>query len=100
MLQPGRELDLALEPLGAQDRRQLGMQHLQGDRPVVLQVVGQVDRGHAPAPELSLERIENDDRASARDSLEGGIEINVRRLTWQCDSGRLVPGIQLTGSGG
>src|SRR4030095_4474523 len=33
------------------------MQHLQGDRPVMLQVAGQVDRGHAPATELSLERI-------------------------------------------
>ncbi len=57
MLQTGSEFDLALEPLGTQDRGQLGMQHLQGNRPVMLQVAGQVDRGHAPATELSLEGI-------------------------------------------
>ena len=57
MLQAGSEPDLALEPLGAQYRRPFGMQHLQGDRSVMLQVTGQVDRGHTPAPELSLEGV-------------------------------------------
>ncbi len=35
MLQPGGQLDLPLESLGAERGRQLGMQHLQGDGPLV-----------------------------------------------------------------
>ena len=57
MLQAGGEADLALKALGAERGGELGVEHLEGDRPVVLEVVGQEDRGHAPAPELALERI-------------------------------------------
>ncbi len=36
---------------------ELGVEHFQRDLAVMLQVAGEVDRGHAPATELSLERI-------------------------------------------
>ena len=36
---------------------ELGMQHLEGDVAVVLEVVGEVDRGHAAAPELPLDAV-------------------------------------------
>ncbi len=57
MLQPGGELDLAEEALGAERGGQLGVEHLERDRAVVLQVLGEEDRGHAAAPELPLEGV-------------------------------------------
>jgi hypothetical protein len=33
------------------------LEDLEGDRPVVLEVPGQVDRGHPAAAELALERV-------------------------------------------
>ena len=55
MLEPGRDLDLAEEALGAQAQRELGMEHLEGDRTMVAAVLGQEDRGHAAAPHLALD---------------------------------------------
>jgi hypothetical protein len=49
--------DLPLKAMRAQRGGQLGMEDLQGDRAVVLQVLGQVDAGHPTAPELLLERV-------------------------------------------
>ena len=57
MLQPRGEADLALEPVGPERGGQLGVEHLEGDRPVVPEVLGQEDRGHAAAAELALERV-------------------------------------------
>ena len=57
MLQPGGEPDLALEALGPERGGQLGVEHLEGDRAVVLDVVREEDRGHAAAAELALERV-------------------------------------------
>ena len=57
VLQPGGELDLAQEPLGAERCGELRMEHLERDRPVVLQVLGQVDGRHAAAAELAVERV-------------------------------------------
>ena len=56
MLQPGGEPDLALEALRAERLPQLGMEHLEGDGAVVLEVAGEIDRGHAAAAELALEQ--------------------------------------------
>ena len=50
-------LNLPLEPLRSQRGGQLGEQHLEGDRAVVLEVVGQIDGGHPAAPELALKRV-------------------------------------------
>ena len=57
MLQPGGDADLALEPLRAERRGQLGMEHLERDRPVVPEVPGEPDGGHAAAAELALELV-------------------------------------------
>ena len=57
MLEPGGEADLALEPLGAERGGELGEQDLERDRAVVPEVLGQVDHGHAAAPELALEGV-------------------------------------------
>ena len=51
------EADLSEEPLGAEDSRKLGAQHLERDRAVVLHVPGQIDRRHPAAPELTLDRV-------------------------------------------
>ena len=70
MLQPGGELDLALEALGAERGGELGMQHLERDRAVVLEVLGEVDRGHAAAAELALEAV-----AIGEGRLQGGAQV-------------------------
>ena len=57
MLEPSREPDLPLEALGAERGGELRMEHLEGDRPVVPEVLGEIDRGHAPAAELALQRV-------------------------------------------
>ena len=57
MLEPGCEPDLALEAVGAQRGGELGVEDLEGDGAVVAQVAREIDRGHAPAAELALERI-------------------------------------------
>ena len=48
-------LDLAQEPLGAERGGELRAQHLDRDVAVVLEVVREVDGGHAAAPELALD---------------------------------------------
>jgi hypothetical protein len=48
-------VDLADEPLRADGRRQFGMQYLEGDQAIVLEVARKVDRGHSP--ELALEHV-------------------------------------------
>ena len=49
--------DLADEALGAEGRGELGAEHLDGDLAVVLQVVGEVDGGHAALAELALDAV-------------------------------------------
>ena len=57
MLQAGGEADLALEAVVAHAGGELGVQQLERDRPVVPQVLREVDGGHPTAPELPLERV-------------------------------------------
>ena len=64
MLQPGGDLDLAQEPLGPHHRRQLGVQHFDGDPTVVLQVLGEEYRRHAAPTELTLDRITTGERVT------------------------------------
>ena len=42
---------------GPREAAELGVQHLERDRPVVAQVAGEVDRRHAAAAELALDRV-------------------------------------------
>ena len=57
MLEPGRELDFAEEAFVTEDGGQLGMEHLERDRSVVLQIMGKKYRGHATAAELMFETV-------------------------------------------
>ena len=57
MLQAGGGLDLGEEALAADDGGELGVQDLDGDLAVVLEVLGEVDRGHAALAELALEAV-------------------------------------------
>src|SRR5438093_12281858 len=73
MLQPSGEADLPLESLGAQDLAQLRVEHFEGDGTVVLQVAGEIDRGHPPAPELALECV-----AAAQPALKLRLQVGHR----------------------
>jgi hypothetical protein len=57
MLQPRGQPDLALEPLVPQRGGQLPVEHLEGDRAVVPEVLRQEHRGHAAAAELAVEGV-------------------------------------------
>jgi len=57
VLHLGRGLDLDDEPLGAEDGGKLGLQDLDRDLAVVLQVLGQVDGGHATLAERPLDSV-------------------------------------------
>jgi len=57
MVEPRGDGDFPQEPLGAEHGGQLGPQHLEGDGPVVLQIVGKIDRGHAAPTELALDPV-------------------------------------------
>ncbi len=57
MLEPRGELDLALKALRAQTGGEVRMEHLEGHGALVLDVLGEVDRRHAPAPELAFEQV-------------------------------------------
>ena len=57
VLEAGGQLDLAQEPFGSERCGELRVEHLERYRPVVLQVLRQVDSRHAAAAELALERV-------------------------------------------
>jgi hypothetical protein len=66
----GRRRDLGEEALRAHDRGHLRLQHLERDFASVLDVVGQIHRGHAALAELPLDAV-----AAA----EGGVQAFARR---------------------
>ena len=57
VLQLGRELDLAAEPVDAHARRELGQQHLDDDVPAQRRLDRQEDPRHPAAAELALEAV-------------------------------------------
>jgi hypothetical protein len=57
MVEPCGEPNFADEPLGPERRGQLGGEHFEGDQPLVLQVPGEIDRGHPAPAELAIELI-------------------------------------------
>ena len=57
VLQVGGDPDLGEEAVAADDGAQLGMEDLDGDLAAVLQVLGEVDGGHAALAELALEAV-------------------------------------------
>ena len=73
MLQVGRGLDLRQEALRAHDGGQLGLEDLERDLAVVLQIAGQIHEGHPALPQLSLEGVAAGQRfAETRGQIEHG----------------------------
>src|SRR5437773_2879090 len=79
VVEPGGELDLPQESFRSHCGRDLGVQHLERNRTVVPQVVGQEDRRGPPAGQLALDPIALPEaRPNARQEVYGG-ELNPRR---------------------
>jgi hypothetical protein len=57
MLEPSSRPDFAQEALIAERCCQLGVEHLQRHVAVVAEVVGEIYRSHAAAPELALNAV-------------------------------------------
>ena len=80
MLQLCRETDLALETLRAERRRELGMQDLDGDFAVVLDVVRQEDGRHSAPPKLAHDLVPALERSlQAREDVRCG-RLGIRRF--------------------
>ena len=80
MLEVGGELDLGQEALGADHGRQLGPEHLERHPPVVPDVLGQVDGGHAAGADLAVEPV-----AVGQGGLEPAEELgHCVALCWGC----------------
>src|SRR6185295_20101872 len=62
MLKLGGKPDLPLEPFGADRLRELGVEDFDGDGTFVLDVVRQIDRGHSPPAERSVDRVAGNER--------------------------------------
>ena len=65
MLQVGRDLDLGQEAFGSDHRSQLRLQDLESHLAIVLDVVGEIDRGHPAFAELTLDGVA---------AFEGGVQ--------------------------
>ena len=57
MLEPGGDFDLAGEAVRSHGHGDLGAQNLERDLAVVLDVLGEIDRGHPALPELALDGV-------------------------------------------
>ena len=57
MMQIGGDFDLAQKPLCSEHCRQLRTQDFDSDRPVVLEVLGQVHRSHPASTQFPLDGV-------------------------------------------
>jgi hypothetical protein len=57
VIESGCQSDLGQESLPAEHCGQLGPEHLDGHFAVVLEVVGEIYRGHAAVPKLAFEHV-------------------------------------------
>jgi len=64
VLQLGLDLDLAQEALRADHCGHFGLEHFDGDLTIVLRVVGEIDGGHAAAPDLTFDPVAGGERGS------------------------------------
>ena len=85
MLQIRGRLDLCEEALGADDRSQLRLEDLEGDLPLVLQVIREIDRRHPAFAQFALDAVT---------TFEGCVQTG-DRIRW-CHAGkmRLTPSIR------
>ena len=72
MGEPRGDPDLAAEALGAEQRAQLGSEHLDRHLAVMPEVVREVDRGHAAPAELALDGVAARQRGAELFQLIGG----------------------------
>ena len=79
MLQTGRELDLALEALRAERVRQLGVQDLDGDEPLVPHVVREEHRRRSAATDLPLQDVAPSTDIPLEDIVSGEHVVDGRR---------------------
>ena len=79
MLQVRGQLDLGQEPLGADHGGELGAEQLEGDPPVVPEVLGQEDGGHAAGADLALDPV-----TVGQGELEAGLRLGhgARLVGW------------------
>jgi hypothetical protein len=54
VLETSSNLDLAEEAVGAQGRREFGVEHFERDLPGMLQILSQKNRGHSATSHFSL----------------------------------------------
>jgi hypothetical protein len=93
VLEIGGELDLLEEPLRADDGGQLGVQHLDGDVAVVLEVLGEVHRGHAARAELALEAVAVGEGGGEAVHLEALPAMRSRSTARQLDTTTMLPSL-------
>ena len=75
MGEPGGDLDLAQEALGPIAAASSGLQDLDRDRAVVLEVAGEVDGRHAAAADLALDSVATGKRLRQAIGLRHGTRI-------------------------
>src|SRR5437763_13478905 len=83
MLQARRGPDLDDESLGSEHRRQLGLEHLDRDLAIVLEVVGEIDRRHAALAQLALDAVAIGECSRQTEGGFGHPTKLRRRATWQ-----------------
>ncbi len=87
MVEPRGEPDFTQESLRFQRAAGFGVQHLERDQPVVLEIAGQVDGGHPAPPELALKLVAVTECLSQHIRLNGHGNLRMRRLQsicWHC----------------
>ena len=89
MREPGGELDLTQEPLGADLRGDLRAQRLHRDVAVVLDVVREEDDRHSPLSQLALDLVSAVETVGQA-FLECTHAVNITRETLGCEFGVLV----------
>ena len=86
VLQVGRGLDLSEEAFGPYYSSQLGLQDLERDLSLVLEVVGEVDRGHPALTKFTLDAVAAlEGCVQARDSVGGVHSPNMRLRPAECE---------------
>jgi hypothetical protein len=91
MLETRHQHDLAREPLGADGRRVVGMQHLECDGPVVLEVVREVHGRHAAAADLAADTVLLPQ--ATPDALSNLFATGHEPCTWNTCAGLIHPSI-------
>ena len=70
MIQSCREPDLTQKPLRSERRREIGMQHLERDDAIVLDVLRQIHCRHSAAAELAIDYVALGERFPQRANQE------------------------------